>query len=310
MNSWHSYPSIYAMGHRAVLDLLTVPVNVEEKVDGSQFSFGVAEDGEIKVRSKGVEMNPDAPEKMFSLAVQTVKGIAPLLIPGWTYRGEYLSKPKHNSLAYNRVPKGNVVIFDINTGDECYLPYENKAAEAERIGLEAVPLIYSGMVADMNQFKGFLDRTSFLGGPKVEGAVVKPRDYNMFATDKKVLMGKFVSEAFKEIHSKEWRKSNPTSSDVVGQIGLALRTEARWLKAVQHLRDSGQLTGTPKDIGQLLKDVAQDVHKECAEEVRDRLFKWAWPHIQRKVVTGLAEWYKGELLKQQFATPEEESVNA
>ena len=32
--SWHSYPSIYALGHRAVADLLRYEVNVEEKVDG------------------------------------------------------------------------------------------------------------------------------------------------------------------------------------------------------------------------------------------------------------------------------------
>jgi hypothetical protein len=53
MNSWHSYPSIYNLGHRALQDLLTVSVNVEEKVDGSQFSFGITEEGEIKLRSKG-----------------------------------------------------------------------------------------------------------------------------------------------------------------------------------------------------------------------------------------------------------------
>lgn len=30
MDSWHSYPSIYALGHRYITDLLTVPVIVEE----------------------------------------------------------------------------------------------------------------------------------------------------------------------------------------------------------------------------------------------------------------------------------------
>lgn len=37
-DSWHSYPSIYALGHRAIVDLLKGPVFIEEKIDGSQFS--------------------------------------------------------------------------------------------------------------------------------------------------------------------------------------------------------------------------------------------------------------------------------
>ena len=56
MSSWHSYPSIYNLGHAAVANLLAVPHQVQEKVDGSQFSFGrFVEDGKVRlrVRSKG-----------------------------------------------------------------------------------------------------------------------------------------------------------------------------------------------------------------------------------------------------------------
>jgi hypothetical protein len=40
MSSWHSYSSIYALGHKALAELFMEPVLIEEKVDGSQFSFG------------------------------------------------------------------------------------------------------------------------------------------------------------------------------------------------------------------------------------------------------------------------------
>ena len=56
MKSWHSYPSIYNLGHKAVVDILNWPVMVQEKVDGSQFSFGVDDDGSILIRSKGATM--------------------------------------------------------------------------------------------------------------------------------------------------------------------------------------------------------------------------------------------------------------
>src|SRR3990167_136998 len=105
--SWHRYPSIWNIGHRNIKEIFQDTVLIEEKVDGSQFSFGMFE-GELKCRSKGSHLNSDYPEKMFSIAVQNVKTLD--LKNGWTYRGEYLRVPKHNSLAYDRIPKNNIVL--------------------------------------------------------------------------------------------------------------------------------------------------------------------------------------------------------
>ena len=154
-----------------------------------------------------------APEGMFIKAIDTVKGLKDRLKVGWTYRAEYLSKPKHNSLCYDRTPKNHLIIFDINPAEETYLSYEEKVIEAERLGLEIVPLVFEGMVSDVNVFRGFLDRESCLGGQKIEGVVVK--NYVRFGQDKKVLLGKFVSEAFKEVHKKEWKASNPSAGDII-----------------------------------------------------------------------------------------------
>jgi len=208
-DSWHSYPSIFAIGHRALAELLLDPVIVEEKVDGSQFSFGVfdQENGErvIRCRSKGAQLNIVAPEKMFAEAVGVVQSLD--LHPGWTYRAEYLKKPKHNALAYDRIPEKHLIVFDINTGHEEYMPYTRKAEECARLGLEIVPLVFEGRIENIEHFRSMIDRTSALGGQKVEGVVVK--NYQRFGPDKKVLMGKFVSEAFKEVHAAEWKAANP-----------------------------------------------------------------------------------------------------
>lgn len=305
MNSWHSYPSIYNLGHRAITDLFSVPVNIEEKVDGSQFSFGVDEEGELHVRSKGAVMIVGAPEKMFQCAVDVVKELKPLLRPGWTYRAEYLQKPKHNSLAYDRIPEKHLILFDVNTGEESYLPFMQKFHEAKRLGLECVALLGSGQptLADLRQV---IDNTpSVLGGQKIEGVVIKPQEYNLFGQDKKVLMGKFVSERFKEIHAGEWKKTNPTRGDIVDSIVEAFKTDARWHKAVQHLREAGKLDNSPKDIGALIKEVQSDIQKECVDEVKERLYKFAMPIILRRVTGGLPEWYKEQLMKLQFEQPTE-----
>jgi hypothetical protein len=313
MTSWHSYPSLFNLGHRAVKELTDHQVVVQEKVDGSQFSFGLFEvvyggagepgppEWELKVRSRGAQMNPDAPEKMFTKAVEQVKLRQHLLNPGWTYRGEYLRTPKHNSLAYDRTPAGNVILFDINTGHETYLTPDEVRFEANRIGLECVAELARGTVP-LAQLREILDNTvSVLGGQKVEGIVIKPLDYHVFGQDKKVLMGKFVSEAFKEVHAGEWKKNNPSVKDIIERLGEDYRTPARWAKAVQHMKEEGVLDGSPKDIGNLIRAVQFDIKKEETDPIKEALFAHAWPHMARMVIRGLPEWYKTLLMEQQFS---------
>jgi len=297
MNSWTSYPKVYNLGHAALKELLEDDVIVEEKVDGSQFSFGLF-GGELYCRSRGKELIVSAPEKMFTKAVEVVKKLKPLLKEGWTYRGEYLSKPKHNTLVYGRYPTNHIIIFDINTGFEEYLPYTEKKAEAERLDLEVVPLLYEGKITKIEEVEKLLELESVLGGPKIEGFVVK--NYQRFGRDKKVLLGKYVSEAFKESHSKNWKNSNPTGKDFIGRLGDEYKADARWEKAIQHLKERDELTNSPKDIGALLKEIQADVKIECEEEIKEKVWKWAWPHIQRSIIRGFPEWYKKRLLNSQF----------
>lgn len=293
-----SYPSIYNIGHKAAAELFHGPVVVEEKVDGSQFSFGLTLDGELVARSKGKDLVLDAPEKMFERAVETVRDLAPLLTPGWYYRGEYLQKPKHNTLAYARVPARHVILFDVTTGTESWLAPDEKRAEAERLGLECVPVVHDGIIDNAEALRALMREESVLGGVTPEGLVVK--NYARFGPDKKTLMGKYVTEAFKEVHGKEWKASNPGRQDVLDMLIDRYRTEARFAKAVQHLREAGTLEGTPRDIGALLKEVQRDIEKECADEIRDALYRWAWPQINRAVTGGLPQWYKDRLLSEQF----------
>lgn len=296
-----SYPSIHSVGHKLVKDIFASPVVVQEKVDGSQFSFRLSVDGEVlSCRSKGKDLVVDEPEKMFGAAVEVVKALRPNLSCGWTYRGEYLQKPKHNTLTYSRIPANHIILFDVETGGHSYLGPEALAAEAQRLGLEVVPTLHTGMVESLAIFNEFLERESVLGGPKVEGVVAK--NYEMFGTDHKPLMTKYVSEAFKESHKKEWRTANPTRMDVVQRLILDYTTTARWEKAVQHLRERGELTDSPKDIGALMREIPLDVEKEEVGAIKDVLYAHAWPHIRRGIVSGVPEWYKQRLAATMFET--------
>jgi hypothetical protein len=279
---------------------LKEPVYIQEKVDGSQFSFGIDTEGTVMTRSKGADIYLETSDKLFKAAVEYVHSIKEKLVPGYSYRGEVLCRPKHNTLAYDRVPRHNVVIFDVNIGEEIYLPYSDVVVEAERLDLEVVPLLHAGMVNSADELRALLETQSFLGGQKVEGVVVKPIGYGQFGPDKKALMGKYVSEAFKEVHGGEWRKNNPSNNEIVEKVALIYKTPARWNKAIQHLREAGQIEDSPRDIGKILKEIGTDTLKECEAEIKEELFKAAWPKISRILGAGFPEWYKSELLNKQF----------
>lgn len=298
----NSYPSIYNLGHAQIADLLKGPVIVEEKIDGSQFSFSKNEAGELSCRSKGAQINMVAPEGMFQNAVATVQALADRLRPGYTYRGEYLKSPKHNALAYDRIPAQHIILFDINSGLETYLSPVEKKACADELGLEMVPQLFCGLIEDVQQFRTLLDTPSVLGGQKIEGVVIKPLNYDQFGRDKKCLMGKFVSEAFREVHAQSWERDHKTksSNDILAILSAKYGTCARWQKALIHLTEAGQIQQAPQDIGPLMKEVPEDVLKECEAEIKDDLFKWCWPQLRRMLNRGLPEWYKEELLKKQF----------
>jgi len=294
-----AYGKIHALGSHFVTDIMNGTAHFQEKLDGSQFSFGKL-DGRLRIRSKGREIYQDAPDSMFRLGVEYVQSIQANLVDGWIYRSEYLCKPKHNALAYSRVPRNHIALFDILVGREEYAPQADLASVADDLGIEAVPTFFEtshglteGGVLEM------LKRESFLGGQTIEGVVIK--NYERFCERTgHVLMAKYVSEAFKEVHSREWKTANPTGSDVVQGVIKAYRSPARWEKAVYRLRDNGELENSPRDIGKLMKEVWPDIVSECEADIKEILWKHFSKQFSRGVVAGLPEWYKQRLVHQQF----------
>jgi len=291
----NSYGSIYALGHIAVVDILNGDdVEITEKVDGSQISFGVI-DGELMIRSKNQRLHIGADNGMFNPAVEKIDFFANILTPGYVYRGEFFMKPKHNTLAYERTPKNNIMIYDIEKtmGSSDYLRHRDRQKESMRIGFEPVRVFFVGTGCTLDWIKGYLEEYSILGGVKVEGVVVK--NYAQFTEDKKVAKAKFVSAEFQEKHQKEWKKENPTRKDIVTELIETYAVPARWQKAVQHLRDDGKLEGSPRDIGNLIKEAQEDLKKEEADAIKEVLFNHFIGQITRGSIAGLPVWYKEQL---------------
>lgn len=268
---------------------------VQEKVDGSQISWGVTEDGELLVNSRNQKIYLDNVEGMFANGVNALQALKDKFTPGYVYRGEYLSKPKHNHVAYDRVPEHHIIMFDIMTELEAYLPPVAVADEAARVGMEVVPTFFDGFTApsraSMEEIREFLTSTPVLGGPLMEGVVIK--NYTNYGRDGKILKGKLVNEKYLERAKTEGNKVS--GHDITDQVAAMFNKENKWLKAVQHLKEEGSIIGAPEDIGKLMKEINCDLREEEEEVIKNALFKWAWPNISRQVVRGFPEWYKAQL---------------
>lgn len=272
---------------------------VEEKADGSQFSFAVV-NGELSARSRSKQLDLDAPEKMFIKVVDSVKKLfeSGALPDNTIFRGEAITSEKHNTLKYSRVPKHHVIIFGVEDAiSGSPLTRDQMDVVCELAGLETVPLFlrYSGSGADLlTILHDLLKNTSVLGGALVEGVVVKRVGKQVFYMDRPVF-AKLVSEQFREQHKVAWSESNPGKEDIIQRLTLSLGGPARYAKAVQHLREAGEFTESVKDIGNIIKEVKRDVIEEGEELAKQALWEWAKEKIARAAGAGVPQWWKNQL---------------
>jgi hypothetical protein len=101
------------------------------------------------------------------------------------------------------------------------------------------------------------------------------------------LFTKYVSEKFKEKHQEnpEFRSHKNKVDDFL----LSYRTEARWNKAIQTLRDSGQLEMQPRDIPKIMQQVKNDILEEETANIKEELFELFMKDILTVAVRGLPE---------------------
>lgn len=306
-----SYGKVHALGHRDLDGLLNGPVTVQEKYDGSQMSWAWDHDGHLHVRSRsrvqygpGFDIDSDTDALFRPAVAHLLDGTLPTSkVEGLVFRGEAIVTPKHNTITYSRCPDGGIVLFDVELPDNGGMRPDWVDAYAGLMGLEVVRTLredMDGATLQMEHLDEFLAEDSSLGGTKIEGVVIKNYGKTEPRSGRPFLAGKYVSERFKETHKRQWKGDNPGQGDVLGSLVVALNTEARWEKAVQHLAEQGVLVGTPQDIGALMKEVKADVLAEESEWIKEKLFEWAVGRITRQVGGGLPEWYKRRLAVDQF----------
>lgn len=293
-----SWPKIFTYGDRFTKGILEGEVEITEKIDGSQFNFGRIDD-KVLMRSKGADVFFDDDNKMFNLAKSYVKSVQDRLPNNVIFHGEYLAKPKHNTLSYSRVPRNNFMLFGVTRigVDDAVSSAPDLAYWSQELECEAVPVLFHGTIPEDKRTLNCLETfivNSRLGGCRAEGVVIKNYAKTVMVGNVAVplLQAKIVTSEFKEKHGVSWSKENPTDKAKIGEM---FKTDARWNKAIQYLRDSGQLTDTVKDIGPLIKRIQQDVTEEGLDEIKDALWRIFKDDVLRATINGFPAWYKNKL---------------
>ena len=299
-----AFPKIFHIGTSFISDIFVGPVEITEKIDGSQFVFGKDLSGHLFMRSKGAQLFAENPEKMFEPAINYVLSIQQYISRNTAFYCEYLRSPKHNTLTYSRIPRNHLMLWGVSNfiGDRFTSQHTVIEEWADDLDIEPVPLLYYGEIQHPDDILKFMHKESGLGGAEAEGVVVKnyAQQFLLGGQPIPVMAGKYVSEAFKEVHRTGWAKEN-TAVGKWQAFKDGYATEARWAKAVQHLRDAGKLTDSPRDIGPLLKEIKDDIVAEEKEIIMEFLWKEFGPDVLRRAVAGFPDWYKQQLLMNAFA---------
>lgn len=297
MKSVPSYGKVLTIGAAMTENALSGEVVIQEKVDGSLFGFGVTDDDQLTVRSKGKVMDIDGPDAMFLKAVDYVKSIKQELLSyprnDIYFYCEYLQKPKHNVLSYEKIPQNHLVLFDALVGGK-WADRAQLLKFGELWSIDVIPELYRGE-ATPDTIKSLLGTQSFLGKEIIEGVVIKNYNQNfMLGGQIFTLFTKYVREEFKERHVVEWRDKKPRGQ--LDEYLKAFKSEARWQKAIIHAKELGKLQNAPQDIGMLLEMIQRDVEEEEKENIKDFLYKCFIKDILRSSTKDFPMWYKDQLL--------------
>lgn len=281
---------------------------VEEKVDGSQIRGMVTRGGEIIVGSKNVDFTPGrVVPKGFAKGVEQMQRVLSMLKQDGLevmLFGEYLEKPLHNTLQYDRVPAGNIYLFDAKVEGR-WLGAEEIDVLAEALGVEPVNVLarYNAL-PDFEALKQYLGNTSVLGGQKVEGVVLKNRGVLIDQYGKPAFYAvKLVRKEFKELNSEVWKTQRRDGIHSINELIAAsldaLNIKNIWNKAIQHIRDDGKAQHSMRDMQVLSEYIDADIDLEYRLPIEEFMFTFLRGQIKRYIMKGLPGYYKQVLYEMQ-----------
>jgi len=301
------YNKVLTLGDPYIIDLLNGRIVVEEKVDGAQFRFGRI-NGKLMCGSHRIDFDElHAVDAMFQPAWTYVLSISDRLPDNVMFYTEFLGRVRQNRLIYEVVPKNGLMLFDAYWFAESrWATLDELLRFANAIDIDPPRVLYDddGKGFDKALADDLLRSVSCLGNTLIEGLVIK--NYGQPGGDRyhhgpSFACGKFVQP--KRAEKNQTVRNAADANDVVARIVERFKTEARWAKAVQHVKEDGRLEGSMRDVKALLAEVENDVLEENSDEIIDMLWDRFGHAIIKGIRDGLPEWYKKRLSEQQFDKP-------
>ena len=92
-------------------------------------------------------------------------------------------------------------------------------------------------------------------------------------------------------------KPSKSKKGLIETIIERYNKENIWKKAVQHLKEQGELEWQNRDIGKLIKEIDRDFIEEEVNEIKNILWERYKHDILKEIKRGFPVWYKEFLLK-------------
>lgn len=296
------YPSIPALNPNSGKDWLyndNYKWYIEEKLDGSQLSFMLNDDGELNFYCRNRPAGKN--NSVFSKSIDMLQLLKPKMKPNIMYHGESIIKPRHNTVTYDRVPKYYWIMYDVQLPDKTFLNRPLVEHFAKELGVEVVPVLFNNAeeqttISAIEIAQDFISKIeageleSYLGGIP-EGVVIKHPKFESDNSTFSATKLKVVTNKFKEAHMAKKPKNLNTESDFCSWLGEQFNTQARFHKAYQHCRDRDQLTGKKeKDIYKIVQDLDQDFEDEWQELCKQYLWAEYKDKIQKSARKDFSDW--------------------
>lgn len=300
------FPMFPKVSRKMNKEIFLGSIEVTEKLDGSQFRIGLFKQ-ELIYGSRKKEMPTDP---MFDIAIEQAYRIYDIWkeekLPEMILYAEYLKKPKHNTLQYERVPKNHLYLFEVlfvKDGEIVGVGSLQQIQEFAKIfDIDPPNVLYVGKALTKEKLQEYVDRESYLGGTKQEGIVIRSREYtypsppnppifNLFP-----LRAKLVREDFMELNTKVHAADHAKNKTIMDKMLERYFTEARVRKAVLRLREAGKLTGTLRDIPLVINEFLDDLFEEELDDIKDFLWSFYEKRFKRKIANRVAVMYRTKIL--------------
>lgn len=298
----------------AVFDLPEVIVT--EKVHGSSMRIGFA-DGKIRYGGRRLEFEKITPESkdgqgFVSWALDT--GLGEKMAAAFAGHDVTLYGEWHGSgtpkKGWPQVQKGiryikgnDFRVFDIKF-DGKYVPQDELAPLAAKVGLKTMPVLYRGK-PDGKIFNSLIDTMSRVGEENgiadpentIEGIVIRPPEFLWDERGGPVMakykVGKWAERASAQKHPKTQPKPRV---EIPGAAEFAKEfvTDTRIEHIVSQLREDGIPIGK-SSMGEVMKRMGQDVKREGEAALERAGLEWkdVSPYVTKRVKELFLEYVKG-----------------